>query len=235
MKHPVVAIHQPNFLPWLGWFAKAAQADVMVLLDDVQLERAGPTTRVQVKSREGPRFVSVPVRRGEDVRIDEAEIAHDGKWDVHLVRLLENAYHATPGWPRHGAAICDAIRSREPLLARFNERLIRYVMDALAIRTPLVLASALGPRMQHGNLGNLEFCRRHDAATYLSGSGGRKYNDPAPFAAAGVALVYSAFTHPVYAQPHGGFVAGLSAVDALFSAPDEAAALLRAGIGTPTA
>jgi hypothetical protein len=200
----------------------------------VQLERAGPTTRVQVKSREGPRFVSVPVRRGVDVRIREAEIAHDDKWDVHLVNIVENAYHGTPGWPRHGAAICDAIRSREPRLAAFNERLIRYLMDAYAIRTPVVLASARGPRTQHGNLGNLELCRRLGAATYLSGSGGRKYNDPAPFAAAGVDLVYSAFTHPVHAQPHGEFVAGLSAIDLLFNAPDEAAALLRAGIGTPT-
>ena len=56
----------------------------------------------------------------------------------------------------------------------------------------------------------------------------------APFAAAGVDLVYSAFAHPAYAQPHGEFVAGLSAIDLLFSAPDDAAALLRAGIGGAT-
>jgi hypothetical protein len=235
VRHPVVAVHQPNFLPWLGWFAKAAQADVMVLLDDVQLERAGPTTRVQVKSREGPRFVSVPVRRGADARIDEAEIAHDGKWDAHVARLLENAYHAAPGWPRHGPAIVETLRSREPRLAAFNERLIRIVAEAFGIGTPLVRASALGPRTERGNLGNLELCRRHGAATYLSGSGGRKYNDPTPFAAADVDLVYSAFAHPAHAQPHGEFVAGLSAIDLLFSAPDEAPALLRAGIGEPAA
>lgn len=235
MRRPVVAIHQPNFLPWLGWFAKAAQADVLVLLDDVQLERAGPTQRVGVKTREGPRDLTVPVRRGSDVRIDAAEIAHDGKWDLHAARVLENAYRATPGWARHGPAIVAALRSGEPRLAAFNERLIRIVAGAFGVRTEIRLASSLGPREERGNLGNLAICRRLGASTYLSGQGARKYNDPAPFAAAGIGLAYSVFEHPRHAQPHGEFVPGLSAVDLLFSAPDDAASLLAGGIRPPSA
>jgi WbqC-like protein len=235
VRRPVVAIHQPNLLPWLGWFAKAAQSDVLVLLDDVQLERASPTTRVSFKSREGVRTVTVPVRHGEDVRIDAAEIAHDGKWDVHAARALENAYHDAPGWRRHGGAVLDTVRSREPRLAAFNERGIRLLLGAFGIPVRVECASALGPREQRGNLGNFEICRRLGAATYLSGTGARKYNDAAPFGAAGIDLAYSAFTHPTYPQPHGPFAAGLSAIDLLFSAPDEAAALLRGGIGAPTA
>jgi hypothetical protein len=235
VRRPVVAIHQPNLLPWLGWFAKAAQADVLVLLDDVQLERASPTTRVGFKTREGVRMLTVPVRRGEDVRIDAAEIAHDGKWDAYAARVLELAYRESPGWSRHGAAVVECLRSREPRLAAFNERGIQLLFGALGVATRVEHASKLGPRTERGNFGNVEICRRLGAGTYLSGSGGRKYNDPATFAAAGIDLAYSAFAHPVHAQPHGAFAAGLSAVDVLFSAPDEAASLLRAGIGAPTA
>jgi len=235
VRRPVVAIHQPNLLPWLGWFAKAAQADVLVLLDDVQLERASPTTRVGVKTRDGAGLLTVPVRRGEDVRIDAAEIAHDGKWDAHAARVLENAYGATAGWSRHGGAVLDTIRSREPRLAAFNERGIRLLLDAFGIPVRVEHSSTLGPRQERGNLGNLEICRRLGAATYLSGAGARKYNDPAPFAAAGIDLVYSAFKHPVYPQPHGAFEPGLSAVDLLFSAEGDAASLLRGGIGEPAA
>lgn len=233
MRRPVVAIHQPNFLPWLGWFAKAAQADVLVLLDDVQLERAGPTQRVRVKTREGPRELTVPVRRGSAVRIDAAEIAHDGRWDVHAAHVLENAYGAAPGWARHGPAILRETRSREPRLAAMNARLIAHLLDAFGIGVRVVRATELGPRAEHGTLGNTEICRRLGAATYLSGQGARKYNDPAPFAAAGIGLAYSVFEHPVYAQPHGAFAAGLSSADLLFSAPDDAAALLRGGIRAP--
>ena len=234
MRRPVVAIHQPNLLPWLGWFAKAAQADVLVLLDDVQLERASPTTRVWIKTREGKRHLTVPVRHGKDVRIGAAEIAQDGKWDLHAARLLENAYGAAPGWSRHGGAVVDVLRSREPRLAAFNERGIRLLLAALGVGVEVKRASELGPRTERGNLGNVEICRRLGAATYLSGSGGRKYNDRASFAAAGIDLAYSAFMHRVYPQPHGAFQPGLSAIDLLFSAPDDAAALLRAGIGAPT-
>jgi len=237
VRQPVVAIHQPNFLPWLGWLAKAAQADVLVLLDDVQLNRGGPTQRVKIKAREGPRLVSIPIRhrRGSGVRIDEAEIAHDGKWDVLASRVIENAYHATRGWARHGEAIVALLRSREPRLTAFNEQMLRYLLEAFAIGTRVIRASELGPRAETGNLGNLELCCRLGAATYLSGTGARTYNDPAPFAATGLDLVYNAFEHPRYAQPHGEFVPGLSAIDLLFSAPDEAAELLRAGIGIPQA
>lgn len=228
-----IAIHQPNFLPWLGWFAKAAQADVLVLLDDVRLEPAGLTQRVKVKAREGPRYLTVPVRGRDEVRIDAAEIAHDGKWQRHAENVLENAYGAAPGWERHADAILGPLRARPRLLVDLNAPLLRYVLDVLAIRPEVVRASSLGPRAATGNLGNLEICRRLAATEYLSGQGARRYDDAAPFAAAGIALRYSRFEHPLYAQPHGAFAPGLSAVDLLFSAPDEAAALLRGGLREP--
>jgi hypothetical protein len=221
VRRPVVAIHQPNYLPWIGFFAKARAADVLVLLDDVQLERAGPTQRTRVKAPEGPRWLTVPVQRtaGNGPAIREAKIAHDGKWDRHHARVLENAYSRSPGWGAHGPPILEVLTSGEVLLPVLNERLLGLLFAALGIGTRVVRASDLGPRGERGNLGNLELCRRLGAATYLSGSGARAYNDPAPFAAAGIDLVYHEFVHPRYAQPHGPFVPGLSAVDYLFSVP----------------
>jgi hypothetical protein len=233
VRRPVVAIHQPNFLPWLGWFAKAAQADVLVLLDDVRLEPAGLTQRVKIKAREGPRHLTVPVRGRDDVRIDAAEIANDGRWHRHAARVLENAYGGTPGWERYAGPILDVLRDPPALLVDLNLALLRPLLDAFAIRTEIRRSSEMGPRAETGNLGNLAICRRVGAATYLSGQGAREYDDPAPFAAAGVDLVYSRFEHPVYPQPHGEFAPGLSALDLLFSAPDEAASLLRESIHEP--
>ncbi len=236
VRRPVVAIHQPNYLPWLGYLAKAAQADVFVLLDDVQIERAGPTQRVKVKAPEGPRLLTVPIRRGggNGPRIADAEIVHDGRWDLHHARVLENSYSKCPGFAEHAPPLKALLRSGEARLAALNERLLARLFEAFGIGTRVVRASDLGPRGTAGNLGNLEICRRLGAATYLSGTGARAYNDPAAFAAAGIDLRYSVFAHPVHPQPHGAFVEGLSAVDLLFSAPREAPALLRAGIGTPT-
>jgi hypothetical protein len=126
------------------------------------------------------------------------------------------------------------LRSRETNLAEFNVRLIETLAAQLGVATRMTRSSELGPRDSGAEQVNVTICRRLGAGTYLSGSGGRKYNDPAQFADAGVDLVYSAFEHPRYGQPHGAFVAGLSALDLALSAPEDAASLLRSGIRAPT-
>jgi hypothetical protein len=234
----LVAIHQPNYLPWLGWFAKAAQADVFVLLDDVQFEKGGYTNRVEVKTAAGRTRLTVPVQTsaaGEIPRIDELLVAADGRWVARHAKTLVQSYGRSPGWSALGPRVVEVLESGEKRLAAVNTRLIRLLLDALAIPTRVVRASELGPRTERGSAGLAEVCRRVGASAYLSGAGGRSYNDSDVFGAAGVALVYSAFEHPVYAQPRGAFESGLSAVDLLFSAPHEAASLLRGGIGAPTA
>jgi len=237
VRRPVVAIHQPNYLPWLGWFAKAAQADVFVLLDDVQFAKGGYTNRVEVKTAQGRTLLTVPVEAGGAAppRIDELRIARDGRWAARHAKTLAQSYGRSPGWTSLGPKIGGILASDEPRLAALNDRLVRVLFDAFAVETRIVRASDLGARAERGAAGVVEICRRLGAATYLSGAGGRTYNDPAAFAAAGVDLVYAAFAHPSYAQPHGAFEPGLSAVDLLFSAPDDAPALLRAGVGAPTA
>jgi hypothetical protein len=232
---PVVAIHQPNYLPWLGWFAKAAAADVLVLYDDVQFEKGGYTNRVEVKTAQGRTRLTVPVHvAGEPIpRIDAIAIA-DPRWAQRHVKTLEQSYRRCPGWRVHGQRLAGILTSGETSLARMNEALLRALLDAFAIGTRIVRSSDLGPRGTRGSAALVDVCRRAGAATYLSGAGGRKYNDPTAFDAAGIGLAYSAFAHPVHAQPHGPFESGLSAVDLLFSAPEEAPALLRAGIGEPT-
>ena len=200
------------------------------------LFRSGYTNRVDVKTSAGRTRLTVPVRGGDGAipRIDELVIATEHHWAARHAKTLEQSYGRSLGWPRLGPAVLDVLRSGEPRLAAMNERLIRLLLDALAIRCRVVRASELGPREERGARGLAEVCRRAGAATYVSGAGGRKYNDPAAFSALGVDLVYSAFEHPVHAQPHGAFEAGLSALDLVFSEGDGAGDVLRAGIRPPS-
>ena len=74
-----VAIHQPHYLPWLGYFAKWAAADRFIFLDTVQYEKNGWQNRNRVKTPDGPRWLTVPVhaRLGTPIRevtIDRSDI-----------------------------------------------------------------------------------------------------------------------------------------------------------------
>jgi len=234
VRRPIVAVHQPNYLPWLGWFAKAAQADVFVLLDDVQFEKGGYTNRAEVKTAQGRTRLTVPVVAHADSRIDAVAIATGDRWAERHAKTLAQSYGRSPGWASLGPKIESILASDETRLAALNERLAATLLDALRIETRIVRASELRASAARGSDGLVELCRILSAATYLSGAGGRAYNDAAAFAAAGVDLAYSAFSHPTYAQPHGAFESGLSAVDLVFSAPLEAPDLLRSGIAPPT-
>lgn len=70
-----VAIHQPNYLPWLGFFDKMSRSDVFVILDDVQFPKGAPGTwisRARIAMNGQRRWLSVPIRRSSGLQIIEA-------------------------------------------------------------------------------------------------------------------------------------------------------------------
>ena len=75
MGDPVVAMHQPNFIPWLGFFHKLAHADTFTLLDTVQFSDGSYTDRVGVRSTEGAKWLTVPVKHHFGEPIQDVAIA----------------------------------------------------------------------------------------------------------------------------------------------------------------
>ncbi len=99
----IVAIHQPNYLPWLGYFAKMARADVFVFLDDVQFSKQSYINRVQILRDDGcSRWLTVPVHVSLGQAINEVRPAKAGWARAHL-DTLRGAYKAAPAfkvvWP----------------------------------------------------------------------------------------------------------------------------------------
>jgi hypothetical protein len=215
-----IAIHQPNYFPWLGYFAKIARADVFVLLDDVRFQRGNATSitnRTKVKTRQGPQWLTVPVTRGGSSLIRDVTIDYQRNWVKKHLDTLRFTYARSPFFSEVHGLVEETLAHRPEGLATLNELGIRAVCGLLTIATPIVLSSSLGLDAGDKNLRIVEICRALGATVYLSGAGARRYNDEAMFAAHGVALEYNRFEHPVYPQLHGPFVPGLSALDALFN------------------
>jgi hypothetical protein len=221
MTGPVVGIHQPNFLPWLGYFDKIRQADVFVLLDDAQFPKKGATwtNRVRMLVSGAPAWVTVPIKRGyhgtrevREIRIDDSR-----PWREKTVRTLEQSYGRAPCADEVVPLVRELLEEDMELLAELNERGIRRLAGGLGLtdRTRLVRSSELGV----GTTATerlIDLVRAVDGAIYLSGAGAGGYQDESLFAHAGIELRVQEFEHPSYAQAGSGdFVAGLSAVDAL--------------------
>ena len=211
---PILAVHQPNYAPWLGWFVKAAVADAMVLLDDAQFPKASWVNRTRVLGPAGPEYLTIPVKHPGRIPIRAVRIS-DPEWRAKHLRKLQALYAKSPGLAlADGVLAAAGLEGVEPL-SEANEVVLRRLLGALGIERDLVRSSSLGVAAGDPTERHLALCGAVGAKSYLSGQGAQAYNDPARFAAAGIALAYLSFDHPVYPQAGGEFVPGLSAFDFL--------------------
>ncbi|HVE14075.1 MAG TPA: WbqC family protein [Elusimicrobiota bacterium] len=220
----IVSAHQPNFLPWLGYFDKMRASDLFILVDHVQFERQGYQNRAQIKAGAGARWLTVPVARGErsePIRDKAVDNSRKGRlrWGRKLFLSLKYAYQAAPHFREHEAALAEVFDGSWERLLPLNCRLIELCRGWLGIRTPMVLSSELGVQGARSDM-VLALCRAVGADTYLAGAGAsREYLDLPAFARAGIRVLWQQFRHPRYPQlPSGSpFVERLSALDLLFN------------------
>lgn len=213
----LVAIHQPNYAPWLGYFHKLARADVFVFLDDSQFSKGSYTNRVQVLSGGAPRWLTVPVSQTLGTQINCVAIARDDWTRAHL-DSLHAVYRDTAEfhvvWPDIKSMYTDLPHGS---LAEVNTALIARLAGKLGISTSMHVASALGVEGGAGDDRLIALCQHFGGdVAYLSGRGGTNYQDESKFVAAGVPLHYTTFEIVGYPQGGDAFVGGLSVLDAVF-------------------
>ena len=230
----IVAIHQPCFLPWLGYLQRMAHADIFVLLDHVQFERANYQNRTRVRMRAGApgasdeaRWITVPViQRSRSERILEKEIDNrpaGRRWNEAALATLRHAYREAPYANLYFPALKDLLDAPWTRLVDLNEAGLELLRNAFGIRTPIVKSSELGVSGAKSAL-ILEICLALGADAFLGGLGGsRGYIDEAAFARAGVRVLWQDFLHPEYRQcGMGPFIPGLSGLDLLLNAGPQA-------------
>jgi hypothetical protein len=215
----LVAVHQPNFLPWLGFFDKIARADVFVLLDSAQFPKKGGTwiNRVRILVNGQPTWLTVPIdrayhgtRRICDMRVRD----EDRRWREGALKTLRSAYGRAPFFPAVQAEIEPLLEDPTDELAVYNERAIRRLCDLLALDTPIVRASEL-PEKGTGTARLVSLVQATGGDQYLVGGGADGYQEDELFAAAGIEVRRQDFVSPPYEQSTDEHHPGLSVVDAL--------------------
>lgn len=214
----ICAVHQPHYLPWIGYFDKIKKSDVFVFLDNVQYKKREFQNRNKIRTASGSIWLTVPVKTKDKYlqRLSDVEINNDDDWPAEHWKSIQCNYARAPYFKQYRDIFEDVYRRKWERLIDINMHLIRIFNDLYSIRTPVRLESELGVDTTSTQR-IIDICRKLNADTYLSGTGGRDYMDESLFSTNALTLVYQEFKHPVYPQVHDGFEPFMSVLDHLFN------------------
>lgn len=215
-----VAIHQPNFLPWLGYFYKIHSADKFVIIDNVQFVKGSICNRNKIKSNNGEAmWLTLPVQRkkGLLINFNELKISENLKWQTKMAKQIEAAYQKTEYFNQYYDALISILNDEYSSLADINIRFIKYFCKILQIETPIYITSEVNQNFGKNNQLTMGITKHFKGDIYLSGMGAKKYNDETLFKKNKIKLVYIEYIHPIYPQVNGPFISHLSIIDLIFN------------------
>ena len=140
----IVTIHQPDFLPWLGFFDRWQKSDLYIVLDDVQFLRRGWQHRDKIKTKEGAAWLTVPViKKGKhDQLIRDVKIDNGTNWRYKHLKTIESNYSKAPNFEDCFKRIKEIYDKKHLFLIDLNMDILQWVDIELRITTPYVFASA---------------------------------------------------------------------------------------------
>ena len=217
-----VAIHQPNFFPWLGYFAKIASSDVFIFFDDVQFPKTGGvwSNRVKLMISGEARWVTAAIDRNyHGTRtILEMNFLSDISWREKSLKSIESNYSRHPFYNETMDTVAPLLLNPDANIAEYNIQAITAIVHRLGLDTDKLKRSST---LSHEGSSNELLCSLTQLVggdTYICGGGAEGYQDEAVFNKCGVTLSHQSFVHPVYPQRgHKDFVAGLSIIDAVMN------------------
>jgi len=213
----IVAVHQPQYLPWLGYFDKMRRADVFCYLDNVQYKKNEWQNRNRIKTSQGWQWITAPVLYRFPQRIDEVKVNNAVNWGKKHLQALVTNYSKAPFFKDYIDFFERAYSKDWEFLSELNIYLIEHIREMLNFdQKSTILASDLS--LDNDPTDRLiDICISMGGDTYLSGKDGIKYMNLERFKERDVKIIVQDFKHPVFPQLFGEFVSHLSIVDLLFN------------------
>jgi hypothetical protein len=214
-----VAIHQPNFFPWLGYFDKIARADVFIILDNVQFPKTGGiwTNRAKLLIAGQPHWITAAVDRNYSGKrqIREMQFLAHPNWRSTMLKSIATNYSRHPFYTETMEVIQPLILNKEVNVADYNIQVISTLSNRLGLSVSKLRRSSEFQLEMKSNELLCALTRLAGGSIYLYGGGAAGYQDESIFKQNQITLKPQNFQHPVYVQcAQDSFTAGLSIVDA---------------------
>jgi len=222
----IVSAHQPNFMPYLGFFDKMQKSDILVIRDEVLYVKKEFHNRNRIRingndlDNSQSKWVNVPVEDPKDY-IMYAKIKNDSLWNERILQTIKLNYDKAPFFEEYFPELEKIFSDRDDNLLSINMKLIRFFAHAFDIKTKIIMASYLNIRQKNYEKSDasedlMNICKVLGGDVYLSGNGGRIYLNKEIFIGNGIQLEFQDYEHPTYEQVFPGFSPHMAAIDALF-------------------
>ena len=226
----IVSIHQPQYLPWLGYFDKIDRADAFVLLDNVQFKKNEWQNRNRIKTAQGPQWLTVPVQYKFPQRIHEVEINNRERWQHKQRQAIVSNYRKAPFWTILEDFFEEIFSRPWQMISDLNIFVVKRLSAILGILTPVYIASELSTFPEDPDERLVAIAHFLGADTYLAGSGGHDYMNPTIYEEAGIRVIFQDYQHPAYNQLFGLYEPYLSVIDLIFNHGPDSLTILKGTI-----
>jgi len=210
-----IAIHQSQYIPWSPYLKKMAQADIFVVMDNVQYHKNGVQNRNQIRNKQGAFWLTIPVTGNLTDLIIKKKLAND-IWKKKHWKSIKLSYAKAPFWSLYSYDLSLLYDNIYDTLGEVNKAFLNFLITKLEIETNIYWLSDFSISGRKNEL-ILNICKEFDAETYLSGAGANKYLDEKRFEKAGIKIEYINSVPITYKQYHHDFINSLSIIDVMFN------------------
>ena len=212
-------IHQPEYLPWTHFFEKIKLSDVYVVLNDVQYNRRSFQNRNQIKTKDGQKWLSVPLKYApREFKISKIMIDNSSNWQNEHINLIIENYKHSKYFESIFESIIKIYNNKYDYLSDFNIDLIRTLLKIMNIDCKIVFQSELEIDSKKSDL-IFDICNKLNCNEYITGFGSKNYLDNIKFNRNNIKINYIKPNLKEYNQQFKeiNFIGGLSVIDKLFN------------------
>lgn len=212
----ICAIHQPDYIPWLGFYYKVAHCDKFVYLDDAQFSNTAAHNFNTIKTAQGSFRLKIPVEQKLGYIISEVRPKDELGWkEKHLKTLTQN-YKRGKFFDEIFPEYEKIINAEYSNLSDLNIAINNFIFDGFGIKKEIILSSQMGiDTVREERI--LDICNALGADEYLSGNGARAYQVEEHFTERNLKLTYLDYKPIEYRQLWGEFLPCMSVVDYIFN------------------
>ena len=223
----ICTIHQPNYLPYLGFFEKAYRSDVFILYDTTQFKKNDWQNRNKICTSKGWEWITVPVVHEFGLSIMETRINNPTKTLIKNWRSLQTTYGKAPFFKKYSSDLEEIYSGSYEIIGDFTGKLIIAIAGFLGLKTKFIRSSQLPPITSKSTQALIDLTKLAGGDTYIAGGEGINYMDMDLWNSTGLKIEFQHYTHPKYKQFNNpDFQSHMCALDLIFNYGEESLAIL---------